>query len=387
MNSNKFTFTDAKIRSLKPVAGKQYEVWDEKISSFGCRVSPKGSRAFVLLYRFKGKSRRYTIGHYPSLTLSEARKKALQASSDVAKGVDPAATKKEAKSSISPFAEIVKDYIEKYAKPRNKSWKETERILNKDFASRWSKRDIRDISKNDLLSILDRISAEYPSAANHAYRAINKFFNWAVERSIIEVSPSQGLSLPCKVEKRLRVLSDTELKSVWNAAIDMSYPYGKIIQLLILTGQRRGEISSMRWSDIDFVNQSWIIPAELNKSGREHQLPLAPKAFDIITSIPKTDANWLFPARGSDKSVSGFSKWKNKLNKLSDVTDWVVHDLRRTTATGLASKGVEPHIIEKILNHSTGTLGGIAGTYNKYKYQDEMLDALNLWEKHISMMQ
>lgn len=384
MKRNKCALTDAKIRGLTPDPNKQYEIWDEKISGFGCRVSPGGSKAFVLTYRNKnGLSRRMTLGRYPLLSLSEARKKAFQNLSEVAKGNDPASEKKDRNSDKFQFAAIVDEFIELYAKPRNRSWRETERILKRDFVSRWAKRDIREIGKADLTKILDAIAKQYPSAANHAYRAINKLFNWAVERSVIDISPSDGLKLPSKIESRDRVLDEDELISIWFAADAMAYPYGKIIQLLILSAQRRNEVASMRWQDINFEEKIWTIPAEFNKSGRTHRIPLSDQVIKIIQSIPKTHDVLVFPARGSNKCVSGFSKWKKKIDNISGVSDWTVHDLRRTAATGMAAAKVQPHVVEKILNHSSGSLGGVAGIYNKHEYQDEKVQALQIWDKHI----
>ncbi len=384
MKSNKIPLTDAKIKNLKPRHDKQYEIWDEKISGFGCRVSPKGSRSFVLVYRINGRTRRLTLGQYPSLSLSEARKLAQKAKSDIVQGIDPAEKKKSKKEKTYKFESVVNQFIELYAKPRNKSWKETQRLLNTDFTKHWRNKDIRDITKSDVNKILDKKAKHTPSAANHAFRAINKMFNWCVERDILTTSPSQGLRLPCPLVKRDRVLDDYELLKIWNAAEDMSYPYGKVIQILMLTGQRRGEVSSMRWEDLKFDEAIWVIPADLNKTAKEHIVPLTEGVIKIISSIPKIHDTLLFPGRDSNKSISGFSKRKKKLNKNSDTSDWTVHDIRRTVTTGMAKLKTPSHIIEKILNHSTGFLGGVAGIYNKYEYLDEMREALSLWEIHLS---
>lgn len=384
MKNTKVSLTDAKIKNLKPSKDKQYEIWDEKISGFGCRVSSKGSRSFVLVYRLNGRSRRLTLGQYPSLSLSEARKLAQKAKSEIVHGIDPAEKKQTKKDKTYNFERVVNQFIELYAKPRNKSWYETQRILNTDFVKHWRNRDIRELTKSEVNKILDKIARKYPSAANHAFRAINKMFNWCVERDLLTSSPCQGLSLPCPLVKRDRVLSDVEFIKIWKAAEDMSYPYGKLIQILMLTGQRRGEVSSMRWEDLKFDEGIWVIPADLNKSAKQHIVPLTKDVIKIILSIRKIDDNWLFPARGSNKPISGFSKWKKKLNKRSDTSDWTVHDIRRTVTTGMAKLKIPPHIIEKVLNHSTGSLGGVAGIYNKYEYLDEMREALSLWEIQVS---
>lgn len=383
MKNNKVSLTDAKIKNLKPLHAKQYEIWDEKISGFGCRVSPKGSRSFILMYRINGRSRRFTLGKYPDLSLSEARKLAQKAKSDIVQSIDPAEKLKLKKAKIYNFESVVKQFVELYAKPRNKSWSETQRILNTDFTKHWCNRDIREITKSDVNKILDKKARNYPSSANHAFRAVSKMFNWCVERDLLTSSPCQGLSLPGPLVKRDRVLSEYELIKIWNTAKEISYPYGNIIQLLMLTGQRRGEVSSMRWEDLKYEEGIWVIPADLNKSARQHIVPLNEGVEKIISSLPKIDDTWLFPARGSGRPVSGFSKWKKKLDILSDTSEWTVHDIRRTVATGMAKLKIQPHIIEKILNHTSGSLGGVAGIYNQFEYIDEMREALLLWETEL----
>jgi integrase len=245
---------------------------------------------------------------------------------------------------------------------------------------KWGKRDVRGISKEDVLSILDGIVKKgYPSAANHAFRQVRKLFNWGVERGIVETSPCQGLKEPSKSVKRDRVLAKGELIAIWEAAHEMGYPYGHIIKLLILTGQRREEVAGMRWDELDLTHNIWTIARDRNKSDREHSVPLSPQVMQIIKSIPQTNDTLVFPARGTDKQVSGFSKWKKKIDELSNTSGWTVHDLRRTVATELAGLNVQPHVIERVLNHSNGILGGVAGIYNRFGYQDEMREALNLW--------
>jgi integrase len=241
-----------------------------------------------------------------------------------------------------------------------------------------------EISKADILDILDGIIKEgYPSAANQALRKVRKLFNWGVERGIIETSPCHGLKEPSKNVRRDHVVELDDLALIWKAADTMGYAYGHIIKLLILTGQRRDEVSGMRWDELDLKNNTWTIARDRNKSDRKHSIPLSLQALSVINSIPKVHDTLVFPARGGDRQVSGFSKWKKKIDELSNTSGWTVHDLRRTVATELPGLNVQPHVIERVLNHSNGTLGGVAGIYNRFDYQNEMREALNLWADEI----
>lgn len=140
----------------------------------------------------------------------------------------------------------------------------------------------------------------------------------------------------------------------------------------------------MRWSDLDFASGLWTIPAELTKSNRAHTIPLTTFTRDLLLTLPRLHDTWVFPARGEiDHSFIGFNKGKRRLDEHADVAPWTLHDLRRTTATGMAKRKVPPHVVERLLNHTTGSLGGIAGVYNRFGYIDEMREALDLWHDHV----
>ena len=392
---NRQLLTDVAIRKLASPASGQLEVWDSRLPGFGIRVSSKGTRSFVLLYRYNGRSRRLTLGRYPILSLADARAKAKQALADVAKQTDPGDAKKAARSGRSIegygliFELFASEFIEKYAAPQNKDWRESQRIFARDFIPHWRDRDIREISKADVTKIIDGIVARgSPGAANHALAAIRRLFNWAVERGVIDLSPVQGLKPPAKSIPRDRVLGDNELMRVWQAAEADGYPFGPLVLLLILTGQRRGEVAGMRWCDLDFEARSWILPGELNKSGRTHELPLTDMTIDMIRSLPRLSEIFVFPAHSakSDKPVSGIGKAKARIEHRSGVENWRLHDLRRTVATGMARLKVPPHVVEKVLNHKTGTFSGVAGVYNRFGYLDEMREALDAWHVYLSKL-
>lgn len=384
--------TDITLKSLKPDANRITETFDGKLPGFGVRVFPSGVKSFVVFYRQQGRLRRLTLGRYPVLSLAEARKLAQRALNDVAQGDDPQQEKVAARKTASTtnFSAAVETFIVQHCQRFNRAntAQETARLLRVQFVKRWSARDVRDLTRADVHDQLDRIVADgSPSAANHALAAIRKFFSWAVDRGMRDSNPCLGLKKPAPAPSRDRVLDDAELAAVWQAAALVGYPYGPIVRLLILTAQRRGEVTDMRWNEIDFEQATWTIPAERTKSSRKQMLPLPPAAIAILTSLPQLDDARIFPAQGdSNNAFSGFSRAKRRLDELSHTTDWVVHDLRRTAATGMAKLGVAPHVVERVLNHTSGSLGGVAGVYNRFAYLPEMRAALELWSRHVTAL-
>lgn len=380
--------TDPRVASLKCKADQQLDTYDSLVRGLGVRSSPGGTKTFFVMYRYQGRARRLTLGRYGILTLSAAREMARQALGDLADGIDPSVRRMRAR--LKPacdrdtFVGLVDEYFVKYAKHNNRSWHETRRLLTREFVSKWSARDIRQIDKSDVNSVLDQIVARGSShTANHAFACLRRLFNWAVERGYLEHSPCAGSKPPTPIVSRERVLSDQELANVWRAATDISYPYGRIVQLLILTAQRRDEVAQMRWEDLDLNNGIWTIPAALNKSNREHTVPLPDICLQIINACPRDHSQLVFPARGKDVAVSGFSKWKRQLDERCGVKNWRIHDLRRTAATGMAALDVEPHVIDRVLNHAQH---GIAGVYNRYKYRDQISNALAVWSNHVATL-
>lgn len=388
VNQEKQPLTDLLLRKLKG-SEERVEIWDAKIPGFGVRVSPIGTKAFILLYRFRGRPQRLTLGRYPVLGLGEAREMAKNALNRVARGIDPKQGKE-----VSPkshlFSDVVEEFVRVHCTQRNResTRKETARILEHDFVRRWKQRDVRDITRTDVLEVLDSIVERgSPSGANHALSAIRKCFNWCIERGYIETSPCGMIKQPAKAESRDRVLSDAELVSIWNAAETIGYPFGAMLQLLVLTAQRRSEVASMRWQDIDFEEALWTIPSEFTKNGRPHMVPLSSIAMRCLSSQPRLHELFIFPARGNaETTFSGFSKLKAKTDRLSQVEEWTLHDLRRSAATLLAKIGVAPHVVERILNHMSGSFGGVAGVYNRFQYLPEMREGLERLAGHLEAL-
>lgn len=232
------------------------------------------------------------------------------------------------------------------------------------------------------------IAGGAPTRANRALAAIKKLMNWCIDRGIIETSPVAALKPPTKEVARERVLTDIELAACWDAATDEGFPFKQFVQLLILTGQRRGEVSGMRRSELDLDNGIWTLPAKRTKNASSHIVPLAPLAIDILKSVPRfLDSDLVFTTNGKTP-ISGFGRLKERLDVTVglDAEDWRFHDLRRTMATNMAMMRIQPHIIEAILNHKTGIVSGVAAVYNRHAYVDEKREALKPWAEKVEEM-
>ncbi len=381
--------TDLTIRKLKPDQNGRYDVWDTRFQGLGIRVFKSGKKSFFLSYRINGRKRRATLGRYPNISLADAREMAHDRRRTIARGQDPEII---AKAKTLVFETVLEDFMTLHCARHNKpsTQRSTRKLLENECLPVWRKRPIGDIERKDIMKILDEMIARgSPGAANNAYAAISKFFNWCASRDLIEMSPCIGISRPTRRNTRDRVLSDRELAKVWAVIDKMDYPYRNIIQLLILTGQRRGEVTNMEWDQINWDEKTWKLPDTLTKNRKPHTLPLSLAVLEILKNTPQVNnQSFVFPARGSATTTfSGFSKNKQRLDREVQIDDWRLHDLRRTAATGMARLEVPPHVVERVLNHSTGQLGGVAGIYNRFQYLDEMRAALELWSAHVMALQ
>jgi integrase len=208
--------------------------------------------------------------------------------------------------------------------------------------------------------------------------------SWALDRGMIEVNPIAGLKPPHKEESRERVLSDQEIQALWVSADAEGYPFGDAVKVLTLTGQRRGEVAGMRWSEMDLDSGSWTIPAIRSKNRQSHEVPLSAPALTLVRSLPRfLGSDWVFTTNGKSP-ISGFGRFKRRLQSNAGPWGWRIHDIRRTVASGMARLGVEPHVVEKVLNHRAGIISGVAAIYNRYAYEREKRAALDRWGSFIT---
>jgi integrase len=363
--------TDITVRSLKPPPpGRNITYFDDQTPGFGIRISYSGRKTWIVM---RGKERgRTRLGYYPDLSLAAARNRAK------------ALLLEQRPPPTLNFEDALNLFLSVHCAQKNKprTAAETERLLRRHFMA-LKARQLSDISHHHIMTVLDGLLGT-PSEANHAFTAIRTFFRFAVRRRLTAHSPVDGLQLPSRVVARERVLTDDELVRVWNAAAQIGYPFGRIVQLLILTGQRRGEIASLRWEWIDGVTIT--LPKEVVKNNRTHTFPVGTLASQIIQNIPRL-ADLLFPARGNDSvPFGGWSKAKPRLDNLSGVAGYTLHDCRRTFAVGLQRCGVRVDVIETILNHRSGVFRGIVGVYQRHDFMDEMRAAIALWEERLASL-
>ena len=373
--------------------GKKDIRWDSEISGFGIRLYPSGKKSFVLSYRQHGTKRHFTIGQYGNITLEQARELARKKFGEVADGKDPRLLKRAKKKKHEwTVRKAFNDFLKLYPKKGDKHRDEVERIFEKDVLPALGKKPIDEVTKDDALKILDNIMERGSGVmANRTLSRMGEFFNWCIERNLIQRSPVYKISKPAKEISRDRVLNDQELKEIWECCAEFSYPFGPLIRFLFLTGQRSGEGASMRWQDYDEDKALWTLPREMTKSDRRHEIPLSDMAMQILESVPNM-GDYVFSSSG-ERPFENFSRDKKALDSMlkkkraaqdePPMPHWTIHDVRRTTASGLAGLSVAPHIIEKILNHSSGVISGIAAVYNRHDYADEKREALDKWAAHI----
>jgi integrase len=381
--------TARSIESMKPGNARR-EVPDAHMPGLYLIVQPSGAKSWAVRYRFVGKPRKHTLGPYPRIDLKVARELGAKALRSAAEGRDLAEEKKQKAQAADDSVEaIVERFIERHLKRnyRPKPLKEAQRLLRVHIVAAWPRRPIGSITSKNLRDMLEKIVASgAPIVANRVHSIVRKFFNWCLENEIVAVSPCAGVKRPAAEASRDRVLTDAELKQVWQAADTMGFPFGPMVQLLILTGQRRGEVAGMQWAELDLDNALWVLPRERVKNDRRHEVPLAQQAVTIIEQLPRIVGSPLVFTLNGSKTINGFGKDKERIDKLAGVAGWTVHDLRRTCASGLAKMGVSLPVIEKILNHVSGSFAGVAGIYRRHDFADEKRDALQRWAYHVELL-
>jgi integrase len=365
---------------------KEIVYWDRTLPGFGLKITPKGRKVFIVLYRAGGAGsqlRKYTIGPYGRITLHNARIEAQKVLAARHEGRDPAAEKLEARRQLT--ADRVSELVGLYGKlhlSQRRSGREVLQILQRNLLDRVGSRSVHSISKRDVIDLVNALVDQgSPVAANKSLKVVKSFFNWCVGRAIVERSPCEGIRAPTVERSRDRVLADSELAEVIQAARQLGGPYGAIVEILALTGQRRDEVARMSWDEIDLDRRLWTLPAARTKNDRPHIVQLADPAAAIIGAQPRLGL-FVF-SRNGVAPIGDFSSQKRKLDALCGISDWRLHDLRRTTVSGMASLGVAPHVADKILNHVSGTISGVAAVYQRHEFLKERRDALERWSAHV----
>jgi integrase len=370
-----------------PTPAKDIVYWDQGCPGFGVKVTPKGRKVFVVLYRTAGAGsqlRKFTVGPYGRVTLHHARVAAQKIFAARLEGRDPALEKREARKRtvMDRVDDLLEAFIVQHVS-KNRTAGETSRRLRRELGTTWGSRSIHEIKKRDIVEVVAGIEQRgAPIAANNTLKAIKTFLRWCVGRAVLDQSPADGIPMPSKEVARDRVLSDEELARVIVAARKIGGPYGGIVEILALTGQRREEVAGCTWDEVDLDGQIWTLPKSRTKNGKAHMVHLSDQSLAVLKRLEKREP-FIFSVSGT-RPFQGFSEAKRELDKICSVNGWRLHDLRRTCVSGMARLGVPPHVADKILNHQGGTISGVAAVYQRHDFLTERKEALKIWGAHVA---
>lgn len=395
--------TDPFIKRINPPKRGQQEYFDSLLPSFGLRVSYSGTKSWFVMTRVNGKLIRVTFGRYPALGLSGARIKARSIIEAASTGTDPRKLEEEHgrqhdAQARNTYGALTEQFMQKHVLEnlRPSTTREYERVLLGDDTQAWRNLPITSIRKRDVQDLLDAIQKRgAKSASGLALAYLRKFFNWCADRDLIASSPTARIRR-VPLRSRDRILSEDELRLVGEAFEAEKGLFGSLFKLLLLTGQRRGEVAGMRWEevrDLNTANAMWDIPGIRTKNHQSHVVPLTTMAAQIIRAMPKTGP-LVFSTTG-EAPVSGFSKAKARVDLwiakrttgsgVKAMPPWSLHDLRRTMVTAANDRlSIPPYIVEAMVNHLSGPAkAGVAGVYNRATYLAERRTAAAKWEDYL----
>jgi integrase len=362
-------------------------LWDDDVKGFGLRIRQGGNKTWIYRYRLGKKQFSISLGSAKSVPLVVARQNAAQCEAKVRLGGNPTLEKQAA---IAEVNNTVGPLIDQYLDERQSDWRpnslrEVKRHLLV-YAKPLHGLPINAVSQRSVSSLLADIAQSSGQVSSNRTRAsLSTFLGWVIRQGIrLPEGNTASFTQPRKERSRERVLTDAEIRVVWQACDDDT-DHSYILKLLLLTGQRAAEIGSLRWDEV--WGDQIILPGERTKNKRPHIIPLSPPAQAILHRLKVADRSLVF---GRDDS-NGFAGWgvcKQRLDERiakasGTMPPWVVHDLRRTAATGMSGLGIQPHIVEAVLNHVSGHRAGVAGIYNRASYAAEKREALNLWAEHV----
>jgi integrase len=443
-------FTGSALTKFKADPHNRREIPDGVLSGLYFVIQPTGKKSWAVRYRIDGYdkngqpakvTRKFTLGNYlagddvklAGEELKRIRREAADILDRVRRGEDPGAEKQIAKRAPADdvtrdlFRSVVERYLKEYASKR-RNFPEKARLLGmrRDgeawaviegrAVSLWGQKRAQDITRRDVREHLEALAESAPIGANRTFSELRKFFNWAAGKDIVTASPLAGLQPPSEENaSRNRVLirrseipgsTDDELRWLWQAAANYNRPeegegkggigrkhrgpFGPMVQMLILTGQRRTEVAAMEWREVDLEARTWTIPASRAKNGQAHLVPLSDAAVAVLESLPRIKGHGYVFTTDGENPVSGFSRMKNRIVALmkesagKEIPDWTLHDIRRTVAAGMQRLGVRMEVTEKVLNHVSGSFGGIAGVYQVHDFAEEKRTALEAWARFVT---
>jgi integrase len=403
---SKKRLTDLTVAATKapPRGGKRLELWDTVLPGFGLRITPQPHDArsyFLMTMAGAGeivrdeegtiiagrRLRRFTIGNARVIPLDEARTRAREILRRADAGEDPT----QPQATVPTFRAFAADYLKRRkGSLRATTVAELTRTF-RELGACWGDRALDGIRRQDVLAWLDDKAAVAPIRANRTLSALRTLFGDAQRRGLIESSPVERLKAPAKEHSRERALSDDEIAALWEATGRLGYPFGGLYRLLLLTGQRRGQVARMTWDEVDLERRTWTTPGARMKAGKEHAVHLSDLALEVLSEARERSngSRYVFTCDGA-RPLRGFAKGKTRLDAaMAEIAGklppgWHVHDLRRTLTHGLARLGIPPHVADRILAHTQGAIAGVAAVYNRYAYMDERCAALAAWGRKVA---
>ena len=373
------------ITTLQAIDGVRTDYRDELLPGFFLRVTPQGTRSFGIVYTTRdGRLRRCTLGPVGPVVLSEARARAKKLRRAVAQGEDPQGEQMTARRQRLTAA-TVEDLVEAFLASkealawRPKTRQEFARILRVEVVPALGDRKPGDIKRGEIRALVDRLSDRAPVMANRVFEVTRRLYTWAIGKDLVETSPCVGLSKPSPETQRDRFLTEDEIRAVWAACDAEPGIIGDAFRLMLVTAQRRGEVLTLRWQDVD--GAWWTIPAALAKNGLAHRVPLSRPALAILERLRKrANGPWVFPSPTTDRPIENPQKAAERLRERSKVPDLRLHDLRRTAASLMTGMGISRLTVKKILNHAERD---VTAVYDRHSYDPEKRSALEAWGRRL----
>jgi integrase len=397
--------TDRALRALRPApAGKRVIVWDACVPQFGIRISDKSTKnvvgVFVLVARWPGSTNPAprAIGSYPAMTLAKAREIARSWREDIRQGVDPKAKeeqrrreeeKRRADTVQAAFSAFAAEHL-----ARLRTGEEVKKTFARHVLPTWGARPVREIRRADVKGLVCKVHADAPIASNRVLAAVKTFLGWCAQEELIEASPAASVKPLAAETKRDRVLSDLEIRAIWQACEELGV-FGRYFRFLLATGARRSEAAAATWSELDLGQRLWTLPQSRSKNKRQHVLPLNSVAIDILGECPRAGEHVF--TTNNKTAICGWSKAKATLDRLAgerlqalaadrgeeqpaQIAEWHLHDCRRTFATNLAQLRVDRETVRELLNHSDAS---VTATYDRWRRQPEKIAAMDAWGRRL----
>jgi integrase len=386
--SRRINFTDRGLKAIKPPPRpKQVDYFDNSLPGFGMRVSYNGRKSWIVLYRCNGVKGRLTLGRLDVLPLVEAREQARDALKAAGRGDDPALQKDRDREAPS-FKQLADRYIEEYAHPRKRTWQKDRRLLDNNLIPVLGRKKAHLVTRADLRSELAKVKARpAPVEANRTFEVVRRMFNWAIEQEILAENPAFKLAKPAEETPRERTLTADELQTLWRALDDAAPTVRDVFRLMLLSAQRRNEISHMRWVDLDRREGWWNIPTELTKTKRPYRVPLTAAMLAIIEAMEKRalDPEWVFPRAGGGGPApeTNLTRPFRRLIKNAGIAHFMPHDLLHTVTSHMTAMGISQFDVGKVRDHTSSDSKTITSRYDHYAYDREKRRALDLWNARL----